>query len=547
MTNQSARTPWWRDAVIYQIYPRSFADADGDGEGDLRGITDRLPYVKDLGVDAIWITPWYPSPMVDGGYDVSDYRDIHPSFGSLADATALIEAAHGHGLRIIIDLVANHTSDQHPWFRAALAAGRDSPERRRYVFRDGGGPDGSIPPNNWRSAFGEAAWTRVLEADGTPGQWYLHTFAPEQPDLNWENDEVRSEFDAILRFWLDRGVDGFRVDAVPAMAKRAGLPDADYDDNSLFAAAEWTDNPHWDVDEVHDILRGWRRLIEEYGAERMFVAEAVVNGPGRLARYVRPDELHTAFNFEYVHARWDAGQLLRIIDGTLAALGPIGAPPTWSLSSHDETRHLTRFGRPQAIGGHDPEGAATDLVLGARRARAALLLTLALPGGAYLYQGEELGLPEVEDLPVEVLQDPVFLRSRGERRGRDGCRVPLPWEGGAPPYGFSAAGTTTWLPQPVDWAALTVAAQERDPRSMLRFYREAIALRRKLDDLRGGDLTWLPSPDGALAFRRGQELVCVVNLGDEWIGIEGDVVLCSVRLDDARRLPPDATVWLHSP
>lgn len=528
--------PWWRTAVTYEVYPRSFADGDGDGEGDLIGLTDRLPHLADLGVDALWIAPWYPSPMADGGYDVSDYRDIHPRLGTLADADGLVEAAHRLGIRVIIDLVANHTSEQHPWFREALAAGPGAAARRRYFFRDGRGEAGELPPNNWISAFGGSAWTRVRELDGRPGQWYLHTFAPQQPDLDWECPDVVEEFDDILRFWLDRGIDGFRVDAAPAMVKAAGLPDARYPDPTRFAASEWTDSPHWDVDGLHDVFRRWRAVLDAYPGERVFVAEAVVSGPERLARYLRPDELHTAFNFDYVNASWDPDVLRRVIDSQLCALQPVGASPTWALSSHDETRHLTRFGRAGA-------DSATDLALGNRRARAAALLTLALPGSAYLYQGEELGLPEVEDLPDQLRQDPVFARSGGLVPGRDGCRVPLPWSGDLPPYGFSPDGVEAWLPQPEGWERLTAEAQEGDPTSMLTLYRRAIRLRRSLPDLSGPDFAWLAAPPGVLHFRRGR-LRCVVNLGRDEVRLGAVPVLASAPVLPGSRLPPDAAAWV---
>lgn len=547
--SQQPAQEWWRRAVVYEIYPRSFAD----GEGDLRGLTSRLEYVASLGVDAVWIAPWYPSPLADGGYDISDYRDIHPIFGTLADADAFLDAAHRHGLRVIVDLVANHSSSEHPWFVEALRAGPGSPERERYIFRDGRGLGGELPPNNWISAFGDSGWTRVTEPDGRPGQWYLHTFAPAQPDLNWGSTVVRREFESILRFWLDRGVDGFRVDAAPAMAKRPGLPDAVYSEDLKFDSAGWVDNPHWDVDDIHDILREWRTLADTYDGDRTFVAEAVVNGPERLAKYLRPDELHTAFNFDYVHSDWDAAQLRDVIDGTLAAMRRVGAPATWALSNHDEIRHLTRFGGEDnwAALGQVPH-AATDVELGTRRSRAAILLMLALPGGAYLYQGEELGLPEVEDLPESVLQDPVFHRSRGARRGRDGCRVPMPWEGDKPPYGFSPEGTRTWLPQPESWDLLTVAAQDGRPGSMLELYRAALRLRHELDDLAGEDLTWVPStlPEalpitgGVLDFRRGVGFRCVVNMSDYPVPLAGRVLLSSVELDGSGMLPPDAAAWL---
>ena len=550
MSAPGGAAPWWRRAVVYEVYPRSFADSDGDGEGDLRGLTGRLPYLAELGVDAVWVAPWYPSPLADGGYDVTDYRDIHPMLGTLDDADELVRSAHGHGLRVVVDMVANHTSSEHPWFREALGAPPGSPPRARYLFRDGRGRAGERPPNNWRSAFGGPAWTRVTEPDGAPGQWYLHTFAPEQPDLDWSCEEVLAEFDDVLRFWLDRGIDGIRVDAAPAFAKDPALPDADYGAAPGFVPATWVDSPHWDLDATHDVLRRWRAVLDGYPGDRMFVAEAVVNGPERLARYLRPGELHTAINFDYLSAGWDPADLRTAITATLRTLQPVGAPPTWALSSHDETRHLTRFARLPRAAAATPGAPATtppataDLELGERRARASLLLTLALPGGAYLYQGEELGLPEVEDLPDELRQDPSFARSGGLVRGRDGCRVPLPWSGSAPPYGFSPPGTRTWLPQPATWAHLTVEAQRGRPGSMLEHYREALALRRRLSDLHGEDLSWLPSPERVLHFRRGERFRCVLNLGAEPCPLGATPALLSEPLGPELLLPPDAAAWL---
>jgi alpha-glucosidase len=545
----SSSGEWWRDAVVYEVYLRSFADSDGDGVGDLGGLRRRLPYLAGLGVDALWLTPWYPSPMADGGYDVADYCDIDPRFGTLADADALLADAHALGLRVVTDLVANHTSVEHPWFTAALAAGPGSPERGRYFFRDGRA-GGDEPPNDWISAFGGRAWTRVTEPDGTPGQWYLHLFAPEQPDLDWDHPGVRDDFDAILRFWFDRGIDGIRVDAAPAMAKVAGLPDAGHGPDALFESRTWVGNPHWDVDAVHDILRRWRRIGNSYERDRLFVTEAVVNGPERLSRYVRPDEMHTSFNFDYLTCPWDAGRLREVIDASLAALAPVGAPATWVLSSHDETRHATRFGRADtaaAIGsgamGFDP-GAPADRELGLRRARAAALLTLALPGSAYVYQGEELGLPEVEDLPEELLQDPTWERSGHTARGRDGCRVPLPWEGDRPPFGFTRDDVVPWLPQPPDWAELTVAAQQADPASTLSLYRAALRLRRGLPGLRDAGMTWRDAPGEVLAFDRGTALRCVVNFSGAPLDLTGHgrLLLTSAPCPDG--LPPDAAAWL---
>lgn len=543
-----AERAWWRDAVVYEVYPRSFADSDGDGVGDLTGLRRRLPYLAWLGVDALWVTPWYPSPLADGGYDVTDHRAVHPELGTLTDAQALVDEAHALGLRVLVDLVANHTSAEHPWFREALAAGPGSPQRRRYFFRDGRGPAGDEPPNDWISAFGGPAWTRTTEPDGTPGQWYLHLFAAEQPDLDWSHEQVADDVDETLRYWFDRGIDGIRVDAAPALAKRPGLPDAGHVTGAGFDSHQWRDNPHWDVDAVHDILRRWRKIADGYPGERAFVAEAVVSGPDRLSRYVRPDELHTSFNFDYLRAPWDATALRRVVDDTLAALAPVRAPATWVLSSHDETRHVTRYGRRRtaaATMAHDEFAGPSDLALGTRRARAAALLTLALPGSAYLYQGEELGLPEVEDLPDDVRQDPVWRRSAGTVPGRDGCRVPLPWKGDAPPYGFGPPGSRPWLPQPGGWRRLSVDAQSADAHSVLSLYRAALAERRALPGLRSDRLRWLESPENVLAFERGEGFRCVVNLGDEPYRIDGlgrTLLASEPGVHDV--LPPDTAAWL---
>ncbi|GAB3082868.1 glycoside hydrolase family 13 protein [Pedococcus soli] len=537
---------WWRSAVMYQVYPRSFADGNGDGEGDLPGLRERLPYLADLGVDGLWISPWFPSPMADGGYDVSDFTDIHPMFGTLEDADAVLRDARALGLRVIIDLVPNHTSDQHPWFLAALAGGRGAPERARYFFRDGRGDGGDEPPNNWISAFGGPAWSRVTEPDGSPGQWYLHLFAPEQPDLDWSNPDVLDDFDDVLRFWFDRGVDGLRIDAAPAMSKKAGLPDADYGGVLQFRTVDWDDNPHWDVETVHEIFRRWRAIADSYDGERVFVAEAVVSTPERLSKYLRPDEMHTAFNFPYLKGPWDATALRTVIDDTLASFAPMGIPATWVLTSHDEIRPVTRYGRTTTSSYFitDGEGEVPDLELGTRRARAAAMLMLALPGGAYIYQGEELGLPNVDDLPDEVLQDPMFLRSGGEMRGRDGCRVPLPWSGTEPPFGFSPEGVDPWLPQPESWRDLTVEAELADPGSTLSLHREALRLRHELPGLAAAGLAWRESSSGVLDFERGASLRCIVNLSGQSVPLEGStVLLSSIPLEDGA-LPADATAWV---
>jgi alpha-glucosidase len=550
--------PWWRSAVIYQVYIRSFADGDGDGVGDIAGIRSRLPYLKSLGVDAVWINPWYKSPMADHGYDVADYRAIDPLFGTVAEAEQLIEEAHRHGIRVIPDIVPNHTSDQHAWFRAALAAGPGSPERERYVFRPGRGDDGAEPPNDWVSCFGGPAWTRLPD-----GEWYLHLFAPQQPDLNWEHPEVRAEFEEVLRFWFGRGVDGFRIDVAHGLVKHPELPDLPPRQEPAvlgpLASREQAeqrprrhvDHPHWDRDEVHDIYRAWRRVADEFPGDRSFVAEAWADTPERLAAYVREDGLHTAFNFDFLMSSWHAKELRTVIDDSLAMLGAVGAPATWVLSNHDVMRHPSRYGRRTvkrwtANEPYRPEG-PLDLELGTRRARAAALLMLALPGGAYIYQGEELGLPEVEDLPEEVLQDPVWERSGHSDRGRDGCRVPIPWSGEAAPYGFSPedASAPPWLPQPADWARLSVAAQTGDASSMLELYRDALRLRREHPALGDGTLTWRDAPEGVLAFGREPGFVCVVNLSAETYRLpeHTSVLLASGPVEDGL-LAPDHAAWL---
>ncbi|MEU1814110.1 glycoside hydrolase family 13 protein [Streptomyces roseifaciens] len=519
---------WWRSAVIYQVYVRSFADSDGDGIGDLRGIRDRLPYLAELGVDAVWLTPFYASPQADGGYDVADYRAVDPLFGDLSDADDLVREAHRLGLRVIVDIVPNHTSDQHAWFRAALADREGGPARERYHFRPGRGTAGELPPNDWESVFGGPAWTRTARPDGTPGEWYLHLFAPEQPDLNWDDREVREEFESVLRFWLDLGVDGFRIDVAHGMVKAPGLPDIGLSEQAKLIGAQVL--PFFDQDGVHEIHRAWRRLLDSYPGERIGVAEAWAPTSERLALYVRPDELHQAFNFQFLTCDWGAGAMRTVIDDSLAATRSVGAPTTWVLSNHDVVRHTTRYGGGQR---------------GLARARAAALLMLALPGSAYVYQGEELGLPEVVDLPDEVRQDPAFFRGDGQDGTRDGCRVPIPWSGEAAPYGFGPGGS--WLPQPEQWAELSVAAQSGDPRSTLELYRSALALRHELPGLGDGEMTWLEAPEGVLAFAR-PGLVCTLNTRDEEVGmpVPGRPVLATAALEftgGTVRIPSDSCVW----
>ncbi|HEY5821717.1 MAG TPA: glycoside hydrolase family 13 protein [Propionibacteriaceae bacterium] len=534
---------WWRTAVIYQVFLRSFADGNGDGVGDIAGLRSKLPYLAALGVDAIWVNPWYPSPMVDVGYDVADYRDVDPMFGQLADAEALVEEAHAFGLRVLLDIVPNHTSDAHPWFVDALAG--DQSARARYLFRTGRGEHGELPPNDWESCFRGPAWTRTTDPDGSPGDWYLHMFAPEQPDLDWRNPEVRAEFLDVLRFWFDRGVDGFRIEVAHGLVKEAGLPDADGSDRRT------EEHPGWDQDEVHEVYREWRALADSYDPPRVFVAEAWVARPERLPLYLRPDELHTAFEFEPLHVTFRAEPWRTVIDQGLAAAAVSGAPSAWVLTNHDVVRQVTRYGRAQpehrasneeqrARFGIDP----LDLALGRRRARAAVVLTMALPGAAYVYFGEELGLHEVEDLPDDRRRDPIHARSGGTDPGRDGSRVPLPWSVDSTSAGFSRADSAEpWLPQPAGWDGLAVAVQEEDPDSVLALYRRLLAVRRvQMAD--AGPLTWLPSPPDVLAFTRGTTQ-CWVNFGSDVVPLPPGRVVLSSAHRAAGVLPPDTAVWLE--
>ena len=540
----SERTGWWRDAVIYQIYPRSFADGNGDGIGDLPGITARLEHIKGLGVDAVWLSPFYVSPQNDGGYDVADFRDVDPLFGDLEDADALIARAHELGLRIIVDMVPNHTSNEHVWFQEAREAPQDSPARHRYIYRDGRGKNGTEPPNNWTSIFGGPAWTRETRPDGTPGQWYLHLFDTTQPDLNWSHPDVQDEFDDILRFWLDRGVDGFRVDVAHGLIKEDGLPDHfPKDGGGSMGGDEFHATPYFGQEGVHDVWRRWRSILASYGPDRILVAEAWVYPLTRMANWVRSDEMHQAFNFPYLETPWEATAQRKMITESLAAFGGVGAPSTWVLSNHDVVRHASRLAltaeNPQGhgIGPNSPGLPIPDL--GLKRARAATLMMLALPGSAYIYQGEELGLPEHVDIPDDARQDPTWFRTNHERYGRDGCRVPLPWEAAAPAYGFSRTGAT-WLPQPEVWATLARDVQSSDPSSTLALYRTAISIR-AARDLGAGTLEWLDLGGGVLAFDNGDVRV-IANIAGAPVPINTEVLAASAPVGDT--VPPDTTVWL---
>ncbi|MCT2591310.1 glycoside hydrolase family 13 protein [Streptomyces sp. N2-109] len=555
---------WWRDAVIYQVYVRSFLDSTGDGIGDLAGVRAGLPYLKKLGVDGIWLSPFYPSPQHDHGYDVADYRDVDPVYGDLAEFDRLVTDARRLGMKLVLDIVPNHCSSEHPWFRDALRAPAGSAPRDRFHFADGRGPDGAEPPNNWHAMFGGPAWSRITEPDGTPGQWYLHLFTPEQPDLNWRDADVAESFDGTLRFWLDRGIDGFRIDVAAGLFKDRELPDSP--DPKADERSRDSVNPlAWNQPEVHDVWRRWRAVCEEYtaedGCDRLLVGEISVPTTREHAEYIRPDELHQAFFFDLLSAPWDADAFRKSISEALRDIADTGSTTTWVLNNHDQVRSVTRYagepgidsggpgpvrwdfeGQPAAAGACDRKtedrprtgrtganpttqracvpGVAgprspTGQDLGSDRARAAALLMLALPGAAYIYQGEELGLPEVLDLPDELLTDPIFRRT-GSRTGvRDGCRVPLPWSGHASPFGFTSGteGVQPWLPQPDWFAAHATDRALSDPRSFWHLYREALQLRRGLPQLGGGTMRWLESSPDVLAFARGDGLVCAVNFG----------------------------------
>ncbi len=534
-----AGSQWWRSGVIYQIYPRSFADANGDGMGDLKGITQRLTHLKDLGVDAIWLSPFYRSPQKDAGYDVSDYISVDPLFGTLEDFDAMVEEAHRLSLRVMIDLVPNHTSSEHEWFQKALKAAPGSKERSYYHFKDGKGENGELPPNNWQSMFGGPAWTRVED-----GQWYVHLFDSSQPDLNWENPVVREEFEKILRFWLDRGVDGFRVDQPHAMAKAEGLPDHPYVEEAGAGFIEGRENPPmWFQDSVHEIFRDWRKILDSYPGDRAMCGEAYVLPLSFMALWVRPDEFHQTFNFRFLDAGWDREKLISAIDESFEAFDGVGAPSTWVLNNHDVLRHVSRFGgdygRTTASDGVGPNNPQPDNVLGLRKARAATLFMLALPGASYLYQGEELGLPDHTTIADEHRQDPTFFRTGGQRVGRDGCRVPLPWEMGNASNGFNQTGKA-WLPQPNSYAELSRDQQVGKPESTLTMYQRALKLRSELK-LGEGSFDWV-NQDEVLIYQNGN-LRVVHNFSNQAVKLDGEVLLSSMPLAAGSLLPND-TAWV---
>jgi len=533
--------PWWHKAVLYEVYLRSFADATDDGVGDIAGLISRLPYIKELGVDAVWISPWYVSPMLDGGYDVRNYVDTDPLFGSLEDVAHLIDASHDLGLRVVLDMVANHCSSEHPWFQAALAAPAGSSDRDWFYFKDGRGDGGDEPPNDWKSIFGGPAWTRTRNADGTPGQWYFHLFDSSQPDLNWKNEEVLKHFDEILRFWFDRGVDGFRLDAVSGIGKDDDYRDVGFAPDDLYRPDIWGPVPFYDAEGVHDVLRRWRHVAQEYPTEKFLVGEVVVRDVDRLARYLRRDELQSTLSFDLCKVVWSSEAFRQMINTLHGACLEGRSWMTWTLSSHDEKRTVSRYSQDGPA-----EGVlAATTSAGRERARAAYLLALALPGSACIYQGEELGLWEVTDIPEDKLQDPIFFRTGRRELGRDGCRVPLPWGTEGPSLGFSTR-SETWLPQPHGWADVSVAAQFDDASSTLNFFRSLLALRSTIFDDDEWAITWESSPAGVLVLRRGSDIRCVVNFsGESWPISDDEVLVSTSPIGDQRVIRVNQGAWLR--
>jgi alpha-glucosidase len=546
MGNESALSNdanWWRQATIYQIYPRSFADVNGDGLGDIKGITSRVDYLHKLGIDAVWLSPFYPSPLADGGYDVSDYRNVDPRLGTLEDFDEMLQTLHAVGIRVFVDIVPNHSSDQHPWFQEAIRAGKGSPERDRYIFRDGQGANGELPPNDWVSHFGPQGWTRITEPDGTPGQWYLHLFAPEQPDFNWDNQDVFDDFITTLRFWADRGVDGYRVDVAHGLKKDMSEPYPSIKSFEYSVEGEEKLRTLFDRDEVHEVYRQWRKVFDEYNPPRVAIAEA--NAPlYRRPLYASPDELGQAINFDILHQPWRAPRFKKSISNALKLANKAGSSSTWVLSSHDEVRHASRYALPEGTDYQkwlmtDGTSPKPNAKRGLDRARAATMLLLALPGCHYIYQGEELGLPEVTDIHEPDLQDPIWIRDLKTRKGRDGCRVPLPWTKEGPSFGFGSNGSH--LPQPAWWGKFSVEAEDGVEGSTLELYRAAIAARKKLQA--DEKLEWVDSPKKTLHFKRPNGWHSFTNFSGDKVRLpKGKVVLSSRPLKNGF-VPKNTTVW----
>lgn len=516
--------PWWRSAVMYQVYPRSYADSNGDGVGDLPGLTARLDHIAALGVDGIWVTPFQRSPQIDNGYDVSDYCDVDPLFGTLSDLDALIHAAHGLGLKVLADLVPNHCSSEHPLFRQAVAAGPGSPERGLFHFREGKAAD--LPPNNWQSVFGGPAWSRIAPDSDTDREWYLHLFSPAQPDWNWDDPRVADLFDDVLRFWFDRGIDGLRVDVAHALYKAPGLPDAPEMQSVVDGLR--TNPLACDQEPVHDVYRRWRGIAEEYAEPRILVGEVNLS-PDRAARFARHDELNQTFAFAFAALGWDAQEWARVGAEIESARAHHSSCHTWALENHDIVRTVTRYG-----GGE----------LGRTRAKGALLALLGFSGGVYLFQGQELGLPEV-DVPEAARRDPMWARGGV---CRDGARVPLPWRTQpSHAHGFSTADVEPWLPLPPGWGSYAVDHAAEDPHSVTTLIRTATQLRRELlasgtldpDDL----MTWHVTATGGLRIQRGP-MTIVVAMGAVDEPLPPGTVLLRSDTRAGGAIAPGACAWV---
>lgn len=536
---------WWKKACIYQIYPRSFYDANSDGVGDLKGVTAKAEYLSSLGVDAVWLSPFFASHLYDGGYDVDDYMKIDPRLGTLEDFDEMLQTLHGFDIKIYVDIVANHTSIHHAWFEEALKSEPGSAARERYIFRDGQGEHGELPPNDWPSHFGPEAWTRITEPDGSLGQWYYHMFAPQQPDLNWQNPEVREYFETVLRFWGDRGVDGFRVDVAHGMSKDLTEPFK----SKPTISPMMEDDPIFDRDENHNIFRSWREIFNTYDPPLSAVAEANAEKPSRRILYARADELGQAFNFDLLKSSWDAVSMFQIIKTNVELAEAYETASTWVLSNHDKVRHVSRYALPNGLDykawlmsdGLNPE---PDYELGVARAKAGTMLMMALPGSAYIYQGEELGLPEVADLDRDKLQDPVWINSGNKFKGRDGCRVPLPWS--TELYcGFSHV--EPHLPIPEWFADYAVTVQNKNPGSFLNFYRDIIKLRKKLNT--DNTMVWLnDGSEGVLHFERSEGWKIFMNLNNSPVQmpVYSDILCSSAPLTSKLAVPGNTTVWYKS-
>jgi alpha-glucosidase len=560
---------WWRQAAIYQIYPRSFKDSNGDGLGDIKGITEGVKYLKSLSLDAVWLSPFYPSELADGGYDVADYRNVDPKLGTLKDFDVMLKALHKEGIRVFVDIVPNHSSDQHEWFKAALASKPGSKERARYIFRDGRGKNGELAPNDFVSHFAPSAWTRSKNPDGTDGQWYFHLFAPEQPDFNWDNREVELDFLKTLKFWSDRGVDGFRVDVAHALKKDFSRFNKSYSKIDSVGIPENGRDILFDRDEVHEVYREWRKVFNKYNPPRVAVAEAYVPA-ARRALYASPDELGQAFNFDLLGTQFVAKEFKRIVTENIELTEKSGSSSTWVLNNHDSVRTVTKYGLPQGTDLSqwlltDGKSIDVDIALGQKRARAAAMYIMALPGCTYIYQGEELGLFEVADLKHSDLQDPtwkrnvvlkpqrVFFRRNNKYvtgvaeihldKGRDGCRVPLPWTSTGSSLGFGSG--KAHLPQPLGFGALSMQVQSKIKGSTLDIYRTALKLRKKLQTTE--EFEWIKTGDPqVLHFSRKNGWHCFMNFdGADFTLPKGEILHSSSPLK-GRKLPKNTTAWLKA-